>query len=87
MEISRVNILEDLKHILVDELFVEIPKEEIDEKDQLFTGIGLDSIGFIEMVTIIEDKYKVKIENEENLPENSNTLGSFADYILDKIKV
>ena len=86
MSVDREQVIQDLKHILIEDLFVEIPEDEIKEEDQ-FSSIGLDSIGGFELVTKVEDKYNIQIEDEEDLAENSKTVGSFADYILFKLNV
>jgi len=86
MVVDRAQVIKDLKHILVEELFIDIPEEEIKEEDS-FTDVGLDSIGWVELVTIVEDKYGVEIEDAEDLAENSRTLGIFASYITGKAQL
>ncbi|MDE0015136.1 MAG: acyl carrier protein [Candidatus Poribacteria bacterium] len=84
MTIDRNQIIEDMKQMLIEELFIDIPVEELTEEDS-FTEIGLDSVGGLELVILVEDKFKIKIEEEGDLAENSGSIGIFADYILSKI--
>ena len=73
-------IVNDLKKILVEELFVEIPTEKIKETDSLSADIGLDSVGQIEFVSIIEERYGLKIDLKES-GGDLKTIGSTAAYI------
>lgn len=84
MAADRNQIVQDIKHILTDELFIDIPKEDLKEEDA-FAEIGLDSVGGLELVTLVEEKYGIEIEDEEDLAENSSAIGIFADYILLKM--
>jgi len=41
----------------------------------------LDSTGFIELITFIEETYGVKVEDEEMLPENFDSLLNIEGYL------
>ena len=41
----------------------------------------LDSTGFIELIMFIEDTYHVKVENDEMLPENFDSLLNIEAYV------
>lgn len=83
MAANRTQVMNDLKHILVNELFIDIPADEIKESDRLSSDVGLDSVGLIELVTIVEDKYKITVEEQEE-GNPAPTIGSFTDYIVKK---
>jgi acyl carrier protein len=80
MDATMEQIVNDLKKILVEELFVEIPTEKIKETDSLSADIGLDSVGQIEFVSIIEERYGLKIDLKES-GGDLKTIGSTAAYI------
>ena len=80
MDASMEQIVADLKKILVEDLFVEIPIEKIKDTDALSTDIGLDSVGQIEFVSMIEERYGLKIDVKESAAD-LKTLVSTADYI------
>ena len=48
MHPSKEEISTELKKILVEDLFVEIPTEKMKDTDSLSTDIGLDSVGQID---------------------------------------
>jgi acyl carrier protein len=80
MDSSKEQIIAEVKKILVDELFVEIPMDKIKESDSLGADIGLDSVGQIEFVSIIEERYGLKIDLKASAAQ-LKTIGATADYI------
>ena len=80
MQPSKAEITSELKKILAEDLFVEIPIEKMQDTDSLGTDIGLDSVGQIELISIIEDRYGLKVDVKEAAAE-MKTLGSTADYV------
>lgn len=86
MSVTKEQICNDVKKILVDDLFVDIPLEEMKETDLLSTDIGLDSVAHIELFSIVEDKYGIKVNTEEGSSENYRTIQSFTDYIWNSLQ-
>ena len=85
MRLEREQLFNDVKQVLVDELFVDIDSNEIKEEDQLGAGIGLDSVGIIELATIMEEKYGIKLDDQTELSENTWSVGSFINLITQKL--
>ena len=77
---SKAEITTALKKILVEDLFVEIPIEKMQDTDSLSTDIGLDSVGQIELISLIEERYGVKIDVKEAAAD-MKTIGSTADFV------
>ncbi len=85
MNIDGAQIIIDLKKILVEDLFVDIPLEEIKENDSLTIDIGLDSVGLIELVTIVQDKYDLHINIEQDVSDHFRNLQSLSKFIESRI--
>ncbi len=55
------------------------------EDDTSFLELGLlDSTGVIELVTFLEDEFKIKVEDDEITPENLDTLNKISSYVEKK---
>jgi acyl carrier protein len=80
MHPSKEEVTTELKKILVEDLFVEIPTEKMKDTDSLSTDIGLDSVGQIELVSIIEERFGLKVDVKEAAAD-LKTIGSAADYV------
>lgn len=73
-----------LKTFLVDHLFLEIPLEDIRDDAPLGSELGVDSLGFTEIVAFLEDSHGVKITDEEFSPENFRTISAIVALVDQK---
>lgn len=53
----------------------------IEEGTSFMDNHILDSTGFIELITFIEERYGVKVEDEEMVPENFDSLRNISAYV------
>jgi acyl carrier protein len=83
---TKEQISNDVKKILVEDLFVDIPLEEIKDTDSLGADIGLDSVAHIELFSIIEDRYGIKVDTGQESLENYRTIQSMTDYIWNNLQ-
>ena len=51
--------------------------------EPLLQGI-IDSTGMLRLVLFIEERFGVRVEDEELVPENFETVGTLADFIENK---
>jgi acyl carrier protein len=76
-----MDIEDRLKTILIDDLYVEVPKNNIKADDSLRDVLGIDSLGFVELKEQIEAKFAVIITDEAFTPENFSTIRSLTTLI------
>jgi acyl carrier protein len=77
--------LNEVKSVLVTTLGIEDRAASIDASTELFGGIPeLDSLAVLELVTAIEDKFAITIEDEEFGGEIFETLGSLTEFVESK---
>ncbi|MGA4847517.1 acyl carrier protein [Streptomyces sp. G5(2025)] len=82
MTASAHQLLEDeLKGILVEDLFVDVPVEEIGAEDGLQDVLGLDSLGFVELRVQCEQRYGVKIGDSDFTPVHFRSVRSVAELV------
>ncbi|KFA93396.1 acyl carrier protein [Archangium violaceum] len=70
-----------IKKILVTNLFVELPEDQIGLDDGLQSVIGLDSVGFLELRVICEDQFKIRISDEDFNADSFRTVNQLASLI------
>ena len=75
------DVVETLRGMLVDDLFVETPKDQIGLDDGLQSVVGLDSVGFVELRVLCEQRFKVQISDSDYSPENFSSLRRLAGLI------
>jgi acyl carrier protein len=55
-----------------------------DDVSFLEKGI-IDSTGVLELVSFIEEKYNVSVDDEELIPDNFDTLNNISSYVVKKM--
>jgi acyl carrier protein len=76
-----MDTIEILNHYIVDELVPEFNLGRLDESQSLFETGVLDSMGILKLIAFIEEKFKICVGDEEETPENFETLLSMAEMI------
>lgn len=79
---TREEIKEIVNGFLVEDL--EIDPERIKEEALLKEDVGIDSLDFVDIVVLVEEKFGFKIKAEEMT--DVKTLAAFYDYIENKLK-
>lgn len=72
-----------LKEILVSDLYVDVPIEEIGIDDGLQDELGLDSLGFVELRAQCEQCFDVSIADTDFSPTNFRSIGTVAALVRD----
>ena len=75
-------ITAQVRRMLVNDLFVEVPEEKIGLDDGLQTVVGLDSIGFSELRILCERKFNVQISDDDYVPDNFSSVRRVANLIV-----
>lgn len=79
-------MLEQLKHILANDLDVNLTVEDIDGESSLFEdGLGLDSVSVMEFITLIEERFGFQFSDSELNIESFKNLNILADLISNKL--
>ena len=58
--------------------------ESLQEDTSFLESNIVDSTGIMELVAFVEKTYEIKVEDEELLPENFDTIINIAEYIEHK---
>jgi acyl carrier protein len=45
----------------------------------------IDSTGILELVTFVEDKFAITVEDEELIPDNFDSLGKLSSFVVRKM--
>ncbi len=79
---DRDSINQTLRRMLVNDLFIEKPEEQIGVDDDLRTVIGLDSIGFSEIRILSERKFDIEIADDDFNRDNFSTIRRVTSLIM-----
>lgn len=77
----RDDLIAALRKMIVNDLYVEIAEEDIGLDDGLRTVVGLDSVGFVEMRVLCEQRFNIEISDNDYTPENFTSIRLLANLI------
>ena len=60
-------------------------KEKLDENISLYEKGIIDSTGVLELVDFLEEKFEIKIEDEELVPDNLDSINKICKFVQRKI--
>ncbi|PIY20269.1 acyl carrier protein [Candidatus Desantisbacteria bacterium CG_4_10_14_3_um_filter_40_18] len=78
-----MGIEQEIRDFLKEHLLLNDTEDLANDDSLLEKGI-IDSTGILDLVSFIEEKYGIKIDDEELLPENFDSLLAIADFIENK---
>jgi acyl carrier protein len=80
------SILDRLKTILDEELNLPVNTENLNENTALDgDGLDLDSLGFVELIMQVEERFNFQFSETEINLENFKTIGSLSSLIASKL--
>jgi acyl carrier protein len=78
---------EILKKFISEELAKNVNIDNWSNGDSLLESGIIDSVNMIHLLTFIEDKFRIKIKDEELVPENFETINSIRSLIEGKCEI
>lgn len=76
---------ETVREFIVTNFYVPDGNTLGDDTSLLDQGI-VDSTGVLEVTAFLEEKFGIKVEDSEIVPENLDTIGSIAAFIARKLR-
>ncbi len=78
---SKTEIMEKIKEMLVDQLGVD--EEDIEENSEFASDLGADSLDLVELIMSMEEEFDLNIPDED--VENIVRVGDAVNYVADNI--
>ncbi len=80
---DKNNIKKEVKSFFVDNFSID--EKKLRNDINIFDELGIDSLGIILIITFIEKRYKIEIEQKEIVFENFESVNTLANFIEEKI--
>lgn len=69
----------------IEENFILEGEDNLGEEDSLLEKGIIDSTGVLELVAFLEETYQFKINDEELVPENLDSIKNISQFIQNKL--
>ena len=83
-EQDKKNYMETVRHFIAEKFLFGDGEEFKEDTSLLEEGI-VDSTGILELVMFLEEAYGIKIEDEELIPQNMDSLQNIARFLDSKL--
>lgn len=78
-KMNNSEIKEKVKEYILHSVFVD--KEKIKEDSLIFREGYIDSMGFITLITFLEEEFKIKTTDNDLIEENFESILAITDFI------
>jgi acyl carrier protein len=82
----RPDITQQVRTFIVENFLFGDTSRGLRDTDLFLEQGIIDSTGVLELVAHIEETYNIKVEDEDLIPENLNSISFVTDYILRKLQ-
>lgn len=82
---SNIDIGERLRDFMVDELLWQVPRDALTSDFSLVENELLDSLDILRLVTFLEEELRLRLEDEDLVPGNFETIGSIVHLIEQRL--
>ena len=79
-----INVMHEITHYIIDNILFG-DRDKIDENASFQETDILDSLGFLELITFVEEKFGIEIADEELIPENFDSLQRISHFVEQKL--
>ncbi len=82
MEVEEITIREKVKDYIQQATFID--KDKIRDDSLIFKEGYFDSMGFVLLITFLEENFNIKTNDSDLVEENFESINSITNFILRK---
>lgn len=76
---------EKIRSFILENILAGSRGATLDDNDSFLEKGIIDSTGILELVSFIEDEFKIQVRDEELVPDNFDSVSKLAGYITTRI--
>jgi len=78
-----MEITDKIRNYIIENAYADIDK--IEDSTLIFHEGLLDSMGFIKLITFIQDEFDIQILDDDIMEENFESISAISKYVIGKI--
>ncbi len=82
---NEKDIVDIISQFIINNFLLSNQKENIDVNISLYEDRIVDSTGVLEIVDFLEEKFGIKIEDDELVPDNLDSINKMSKFVQRKI--
>ena len=79
------NVKHRVKAFLLDNFLMGGSDQDIQDETSFMESHILDSTGFIELISYLEEQFEIRVSDEEMVPDNLDSLKNIEDFVSSKL--
>ena len=83
-ELRRIEIKEKARAFIVNNFLLGVDTNNLSDSDSFLEKGIIDSTGVMELVSFIEGTFNFRVEDEELIPDNLDSISKLVSYITGK---
>ena len=84
--ITEKDIKDKISSFIIEKFLLGDNSRVLNPEDSFLEKGIIDSTGILELVSFIEEAFSVKVEDEELIPDNLDSLNNIGIFVASKIK-
>lgn len=85
MECASQHIEQDIREFVIDSFIFGSGHDDLSNDDSFLEKGLVDSLGILSLVTFVQDKYSISVENEELVTDNWDSVSRIATFVQRKL--
>ena len=77
----------DIREYISSNFLFGVNSETIDDDSSFLDSGIIDSTGILEVITFVEERFSITVNDTEILPENFDSISKLSQYISNKVGV
>ncbi len=74
-----------IRSFILDTVLAGAREGALDNNDSFLDKGIIDSTGILELVSFVEEEFKIEVKDEELVPDNFDSVSRLSDYVTRKI--
>jgi acyl carrier protein len=79
-------VKEQLRQFITDNFAFGLEDTRFSDEDSLLGKGLIDSTGVLELVAFLEERFAIKVEDHELIPENLDSIDKLSRYLEEKVQ-
>ena len=85
LDYDEKKIVDIIRKFIINNFILSNQKENIDTNKSLYENGIVDSTGVLEIVDFLEETFDIKIDDDELIPDNLDSIRKMSEFVQRKI--